>query len=163
MKKTMALAAAVLMASLAQAGVMNWQVSSVPAEGSFTAAQLVARNAGDEVVINDEYGDAYQAVVDGGVDYTVTAEIANLDGYTFYVELGSYAAGSGGFTATQQAVVGDYTTLVQAGIISSSPMTVSGINPVILLGNQFTAVPEPCSATLLLLGFAVAGLKRRRV
>lgn len=152
------------------ADVMNWQVAPAVSGYDYTAARLVAKKDGAaDVVINDEYNDAYQVAINGIVGSTTTEAISNLSGYTFYIELGSYTAGVWESTVAQAYVGADaqsstYSALRDAGIIGNA-LSVGGAGATLVSpsASSFTAVPEPGTATLILLGMAIAGLKRRRV
>ena len=92
-----------------------------------------------------------------------------MAGYTFYIELGSYADGVWNNTVAQayvgsNAETSTYEALRTAGIIGNA-YTQGGAGAILVSppAASFNAVPEPCTATLIMLGMAIAGLKRRRV
>lgn len=170
MNKVIAFAIVGLAALAAHADVMNWQVAPAVDGYDYTAARLVAKKDGEaDVVINDEYGDSYQVAVNKIVGSTTTDAISNLSGYTFYIELGSYSAGVWENTVAQAYVGANaqsstYEALRNAGIIGNA-LNVGGAGATLVSPSaaSFGPVPEPGTATLILLGMAIAGLKRRRV
>lgn len=172
MKRIVACAVVGLAALAVRADVMNWQVAPAVDGYTYNAARLVAKKDGAaDIVINDEYGDSYQVAVNGIVGSTTTDAISTLTGYTFFIELGSYSAGVWNNTVAQAYVGADassstYEQLRNAGIIGNAYSPGGGglsgklVSP---SAASFSQVPEPGTATLILLGMAIAGLKRRRV
>ena len=174
MKKIIAAAAIAFTTLSTFAGVMNWQVADTSngQGGYYDAARLVARNGSDEVTVADKDGYYFQNASGGSVGMTQTADLSSLSGYTFYVEMGAYSGTNptssdlSAWTAQVTTTVGSYNDLINAGIISSAMSAGGGglpnqtFNP---SASSFSPVPEPGTATLILLGMAIAGLKRRRV
>ena len=176
MKKIIAAAAIAFTTLSTFAGVMNWQVADTSDGngGYYQAARLVARKDGEvDVTVADSDGYYYQDASSGVVGSTQTADLSSLTGYNFYIELGAYSSGfnpavadnSSTWTAQTSASIGSYEQLLSSGAISSAMAAGGGglagktVSPA---KADFGAVPEPCTATLILLGMAVAGLKRRR-
>ena len=160
------------------ADVMNWQVANTSNGngGYYDAARLVARKDGEaDVTVADTDGYYLQDASSGSVGSTQTADIANLSGYNFFIELGAYTGNTPtsssieGWTAQTSTSLGSYESLVASGAISSALAAGGGGSAGSLIsrtagtGGDFQPVPEPGTATLILLGMAVAGLKRRRV
>ena len=173
MKKVISCVIIGLTAFVVRADVMNWQVAPAVEGYTYDAARLVAKSNGQaDVIIKDEYDDAYQVAQNGIVGSTTTEAISNLSGYTFYIELGSYSNGVWDNTVAQAYVTGDpntstYEQLRASGIIGNAftPGGVGGSSATMISPSaaSYSAVPEPGTATLILLGMTVAGLKRRRV
>ena len=171
MKKIIAVAAIAFAALASFADVMNWQVADTSDGngGHYDAARLVARNGSDEVTVADNEGFYFQKASSGSVAKTQTADLSSLTGYTFYIEMGAYSGNPttsdlGAWTAQATTTVGSYSDLINAGIISSAMSSGGGaLQTFSPAAGDFNPVPEPCTATLILLGMAIAGLKRRRV
>ena len=175
MKKIIAVAAIAFTALSSFAGVMNWQVADTSngKGGYYDAARLVARKDGaEDVTVADSDGYYIQDGSEGYVASTQTADLSSLAGYNFYIELGAYTGSDPtsssieGWTAQKSASLGSYEQLLQAGAISSSMSAGGGGAASSLVtpsASSFQPVPEPGTATLILLGMAIAGLKRRRV
>ena len=157
------------------AGVMTWQVGSDAAgpAGKYDAARLVAKDTatGTEVVIQDSTGLYYQDASEGFVSETQTVDLSPYSsGYNFFIELGAYSGtwtsnSADTWLAQSSAALGDYQALIQAGAISSAMSSGGGglaTSTYTPAASAFTSVPEPSSAMLMLVGLAVAGLKRRR-
>ena len=104
-----------------------------------------------------------------GVAQQIELDDLNPSTTYFYIELGNYTAETG-FTKAQVAGAYSYTDLVSAGMISSGGISSTptgasfGVSGATIGGQamSYGSVPEPSSAMLILLGLAVAGLKRRR-
>ena len=82
---------------------------------------------------------------------------AYASGYSFYIELVNYE--SSAYTPVGQGTTASYVEL--AAHIASSLTEIPKVT--VWHGGPYHAVPEPTSAMLVMLGLALAGLKRRRV
>lgn len=81
-------------------------------------------------------------------------------GYSFVVELGNYEDGSWTVATTSAAMT--YSQLDEAHhITANAGMALPGYTPWVATG--YTAVPEPTSGLLMLLGSALLALRRKRM
>ena len=79
--------------------------------------------------------------------------------YSFFVEMVNYAANPE--TITKGATY-SYQNLVDAGYVSFGADDVTAVTMAATSGNMGSAVPEPSSGLLLLIGGAMLALRRRR-
>ena len=172
MKKIVVLSLIACAGLALKADVMNWMVNTGDSSSSINAAQLYSvQQTGDSVPEATGGTPLAQTSVAGGLGVEQQINLGDLNPSTtyFYIELGNYTQETG-FTATQVAGAYSYTDLVSAGMISSGGIssTPSGASFGVagaMIGGQgmsYGAVPEPGTAMLMLVGLAVAGLKRRR-
>ena len=165
MKRSLILVLTALAALALKADVMNWQVADDNL-ASYNYAKLyyadTATTAGGTVLASSELDEGYGDVVQ--IDLSTISGGANSK--YFYIEVGQYQDNT--FQAVQRAGAYSYNDLVSAGLISTGSMNPPsglsfGQSGVTIAGSPMTyAVPEPSSAMLILVGLAVAGLKRRR-
>ena len=170
MNKILILAFAAFAGLAIRADVMNWMVNTGDPNSTYNAAQLMVV---DGNTTSGGTSIAATSIANGlGVEQQidVSAYSANASSTYFYIELGNYSAESG-FVKAQVAGAYSYAELLQAGMISTGGLGGStsagasfGISGQTINGKTVAyAVPEPGTATLILLGIAIAGLKRRRV
>lgn len=91
---------------------------------------------------------------------SVAADITGGDGYAYYIELVNYDFGSGTVNyvhARSDAV--SYANLNSSITDSLSITTIANVTP--WHGGGYSAVPEPTSGLMLLLGAAMLGLRRK--
>lgn len=164
MKRSLILVLTALAALALKADVMNWQVADDNL-ASYNYAKLyytdTATTAGGTVLASSELDEGYGDVVQ--IDLSTISGGANSK--YFYIEVGQY---KDTFQVAQRAGAYSYSDLVSAGLISTGSMNPPsglsfGQSGVTIAGSPMSyAVPEPSSAMLILVGLAVAGLKRRR-
>ena len=169
MKKALIFAASAFAVVMAKADVMNWQINDESLSSDYHAARLYYTDSstpGEDT----EHELATSALSNGlGYERQINLDGVSSSGTYFYIEVGNYNDTT--FQAAQRAGAYSYSDLVSAGLISTGGMNQppSGFsfgdasNPNLTVVPQYSAVPEPGTAGLILLGLAVAGLKRRRV
>lgn len=190
MKKLMIACVAVAMAAVAQAASVNWTISNVyspsdstakVAVGSMSAWLFVTANSTDVTTgIPVTTLSAVQAVLDSG-DLTGLASLSAANGTNSALGMFTGATGLEGFSSgsiTSFAVVVDSTDLASAqnyflvsgGAEKTATFTSATGAKNLGWGSQatitqaaggWTAVPEPTSGLLLLLGMAGLALKRK--
>ena len=190
MKKLMIACVAMAMAAAAQAASVSWTITNVysPADttakvaaGSMSAWLFVTANSTDVTTIKTTTLAAVQAVLDTG-DLTGLSSLAAAHGTNAAAGNITGATGLDGFssgTLTAFAVVVDSTDLASAqnyflasgGATKDVTFTSATGNKSLAFGSQatitqaagaWTAVPEPTSGLLMLLGMAGLALRRRR-
>ncbi len=191
MKKLMIVCAAVVMAAAAQAATVNWTISNVYspsdstakiAAGSMSAWLFVTANSTDKTAgIPVTTLAAVQTVLDSG-DLTGLSSLAAAHASNAAAGNITGATGLEGFssgTLTAFAVVVDSTDLASAenyflvsgGATKDATFTSATGAKTLLWGSQasitqaagaWTAVPEPTSGLLMLLGMAGLALRRKR-
>ena len=160
MKKFL-LAGAILVAAVAaQAEYLNWQVGSTVTIGgnTYTAGTdfdrvLMYANNGSSVNYYGIYEapGSYSTEVASGWDTADTA---------YYVELLKYAyAESPQYSSIAKTDATTYSNL--SGALSSGALSAQGMTAV-WTGVSVVATPEPTSGLLMLMGFAMLGLKRKK-
>ena len=169
MNKGFILALSAVAALALKADVMNWQVAD-DSLADCTDAKLYYVNSdaivGGEVLASSELDEGYGDVVQ--IDLSTIGAISPSTTY-FYIEVGNYKDGN--FIAKQGMGAYSYSDLVSAGLISTGGLSTPTGNSFGQAGveigtggaSAYSQVPEPGTATLILLGMAIAGLKRRRV
>ena len=171
MKKCLIAAASAFAAFALNADVMNWQVNDSTL-GDYTQAVLYytdsnTTSGGHQLAtteLDEGVGDAYT-----GENAISMNQFAGSENSTwFYIEVGNYGSDNQ-FRAEKVMGAYSYSDLLSAGLISSGAMnppsgSTFGQSGVTINSQpaSYGAVPEPSSAMLILLGLAVAGLKRRR-
>ena len=158
--KSLVASAALLFASSVSAGTLYWQVQPDDNVPEFDQAWLIAEN-------KSTHEKQELAVVNSQSDNQSTALTqTNLDGYEsdaylFYVEMCNYSNGD----AANDYVVSTgykygYGDLVSQGYVSTGPLDANA--PATAAANMGSAVPEPSSGLLLVIGGALLALRRRR-
>ena len=189
MKKIMIACVAVAMAAVAQAAAVNWSISNVyspsdstakVAANSMSAWLFVTANSTDVTTIKTTTMAAVQAVLDSG-DLTGLSSLAAGHASNSTVGMFTGATGLTGFSSgslTAFAVVVDSTDLATAenyfivsdGTTKTATFTSATGTKMLAWGDQtsytqgagkWSAVPEPTSGLLLLLGMAGLALKRK--
>ena len=158
--KSLVASAALLFASSVSAGTLYWQVQPDDNVPEFDQAWLIAEN-------KSTHEKQELAVVNSQSDNQSTALTqTNLDGYEsdaylFYVEMCNY---SNGDAANDYVVSTGYKyghgDLVSQGYVSTGPLDANA--PATAAANMGSAVPEPSSGLLLVIGGALLALRRRR-
>jgi len=169
MKRVLLFAFAIATAVALKADVMNWMVSD-DSLSSYNYARLMYA---DDASKSNPTGPIATTTLEEGVGDEKQIDLASVvgAGYNskyYYVEVGNYSDNT--FTAVKTTNAYSYNDLISAGLVSSGSMNPPsgnsfGDSNVIIAGSStsYGNVPEPGTATLILLGMAVAGLKRRRV
>lgn len=154
---------AVLLAFAVKAEYLSWYVGSTSNIGGTT------RTSGTEAA-NYYTAKLYwttTATSTGGawldtISPTPDSSVATLsgdsygDGVYYYVELYNY---DNSVVATSEATT--YASLVESGAISKTLTALSSVNYA-WNGTATVATPEPTSGLLMLMGFAMLGLKRKK-
>ena len=177
--KLIALVCAVALASAVSAQVLYWQVNPTVNIGGDTSALGSTWNYAALYAVKDgtsEQLDSYMFNSDGttvqstyvgkdymGGEYPAYADFGGTDyaGYSFFIELVNKVDGSGATSIARSGSV-SYDKL-GAALASSAEFNAqwSSINA-LGSGLTFTALPEPTSGLMLLVGAAMLGLRRNR-
>ena len=153
--------AAVLWASTVSAETLYWQVTSDTGV-DFTTAKLVVSDAGSRVELGETLA---TDLGDSGTGTYVSMQQTDISAYTgtqysFFVEMVNYATNPE--TVTQGATY-SYQDLLTAGYVSFGADDVTAVTIAAQGANLgASAVPEPSSGSLLLMGGALLALRRRR-
>ena len=153
--------AVVLLASVASAGTLYWQVDD--SSGADGALFWVAdTNSSDKWALSAD--GSFKADPDS-VFNTPTgimqADISNYTGdqYRFYVELINYSTPD---ATTTEGYKWNYQELLTAGYVSFGATDFPTVQAKALAHSNFAVAPEPSSGLLLLMGGAMLALRRRR-
>lgn len=156
MKKLLTLVVLAVAGIAANADYLYWQAPNSPMDGigAFSYATLWA---------SSDNGQHYEAIQQGGYTAYFDATTANdtdVGGYqSFYIELVNYTDST--YSVVGRSEAATYASLVSEGAIHSNLATdVSKM--VAWVGSNYQAVPEPTSGLLMLMGFAMLGLKRKK-
>ena len=85
----------------------------------------------------------------------------NPDTYTYFIELGTYANSTFNAVARSETKAYDaITTFTQSQL--SDILSTQSLQANVWTGGSYTAVPEPTSSLMLLAGWSVLALRRRR-
>lgn len=157
MKKFLLVGAILAAAVSAQAEYLNWQVgSTVTIRGTtYTAGTDFNRVL---MYANNGSSDKYYGIYDAPGSYsTEVASGWNAADTAYYVELLKYANSQYSSVATTDETT--YSDL--SGALSSGALSAQGMTAV-WTGVSVVATPEPTSGLLMLMGFAMLGLKRKK-
>ena len=164
--KLLTLAGAIILASTSWAEVLYWQVGDTPGidpeDWSYaTIFQTTGKTVGGGTALANLTGDSPNPTkIDS--DTALQSPVAAIlsSGYTtanFYIELYSSQSSNQPVGWSQQVV--SYAEL--QSFITTQGMSVK--SPDGRAAYRFTAVPEPTSGLMLLLGAAMLGLRRKRI
>ena len=171
MKKCLITVVSVVAALALNADVMKWQVNDSGLSG-YNGARLMYSDSNTTTPTTPNAPLAETDLVNGRGDI-VQIDLAQAIGSTansmyYYIEVGNFNGDI--FTASKVMGAYSYDQLVSAGLIAPNAMNppsgkMFGDTTVSIAGSPsaYGNVPEPGTATLILLGMAIAGLKRRRV
>jgi len=158
MKKILVVVSILLATIAVKAEYLNWQVgTSVTFNGttykSGTDYNYVRMYASNDNNSSHTYGifeapGTYSTQVQSGYDST---------GTSYYIELLNYSSDSYAHVATSSATT--YSEL--SGALSSGALSAQGMTA-IWTGTSVVTTPEPTSGLLMLMGFAMLGLKRKK-
>ena len=168
-KKVFGFIAGLLVACVARADYMLWQVNSGTNPGAFSYAALYAVNNGNSQLLSGYLlGDSSQKKVQAWEASAIdTGKIvvslgSDLSSYSFYIELYN-----GNWDAIKQSSQMTAEQLKSINAIVDSVNFDSDFNKLNAFGGtqsniKWNPVPEPTSAFLLLMGAACLAMKRRR-
>lgn len=167
------------------ADVILWRVDDDYYSGEFTAARVMVTPTGNRedaqvlsVLAYNEDTHGYTDVYPDGIGlindeykpgttldmWSLISPDIDRTSARFYIELGNYTEGvSGDLIWTKTVAVGDmasYDWLESNHSIGTGGMFDNAFNP--WDGKVYKPVPEPTSGVLVLIGFALLSLKRRR-
>lgn len=156
MKKVIVCVAIALSAIVSNAEYLNWQVGSSITIGGTTYSTPDYSDVRLYATANDttkDYGifnvpGTYSTQLDSGAS-----------GYSYYLELLSYDTSADSYSKVAQTASFTYQQL--QGAISTGSLDASAMTA-IWTGAAVVATPEPTSGLLLLMGFAMLGLKRKK-
>ena len=164
MKKIMIIAVAIFMATTLQAASFSWKTSGIKAvegAGLFTgSATLTAYIAGTDTVV----GTWEQTITDGKVAGTSAGYVFSSDDFSAgfkydFVFVAETTVGGVDYTwtSTKKTSTAQATATLSLSWFAANHTTGDDIN-----ANGWSAVPEPTSGLLLLLGVAGLALRRTR-
>ena len=138
------------------ADYLYWGVTTADAGTTYNAARLYASETLGEK--GNAIGWIYSAPGSASTDVSGYA-----DNY-FYVELCNYSDGSWSNESTYGSDKAySYSSLVSQGVITSSDLIAqASVAAAVLRNSGVQATPEPTSGLLMLMGFAMLGLKRKK-
>lgn len=190
MKKIVFTFATLVAAASVHASYLYWQINGnepaltneeLSAPANYTGVRIFASddNGATKKFLNLGYAN-YDTEEFTSIGYAVDAPVGGMlladvsgigEGYSFYVELinnnvstwkttNTSAYPSSDFAGQLQGNDETYANLVQKGFIGAdlSPVSMAVWHG----GSQYSAVPEPTSAVLMLIGMAGLALRRRR-
>lgn len=142
----------------AKADYLYWGVTSsdVSSYGSFNAARLWQSTGSGDTAIGWLYD------VPGAKSTSVAIDSSNQDSTYYYVELCNYSESTWTSVATSSSTY-TYSSLAESGVITSSDLIAqASVAAQVLTYHGVQATPEPTSGLLMLMGFAMLGLKRKK-
>lgn len=159
MKKIIIGFAVAMLAVVANAEFLYWGISdneSIAANTTYNSAKLFAYNDNTAAVAIDSI---YKAPGSSSADITNYGE-----GYSYYIELYNYENGNwGSSVASNQSDPFTYSALLEKGAITASDVLAqANVAAMMMTPHGVQATPEPTSGLLLLMGFAMLGLKRKK-
>lgn len=156
MKKVIVCFAIALAAIVANAEYLNWQVGSsvtinnkTYSQPTYSHVQLYATTGST----TQDYG-----IFSAPGTYS-TQLVDGASAYSYYIELLSYDTASQAYTTVAETAYFTYADL--KGAISTGALDASAMTAV-WTGTAVQPTPEPTSGLLLLMGFAMLGLKRKK-
>lgn len=156
MKKLLTFVVLAVASIAANAGYLYWQAPTTPPAGitdSYSYATLwTSENGSDYTAINDHGTTLY-------FDATTANDTDVGNATHFYIELVNYAEST--YSVVGRSEAATYASLVSEGAIHSNLATDLS-KMVAWVGSNYQAVPEPTSGLLMLMGFAMLGLKRKK-
>lgn len=167
MKKLALLLGFVVAASVSQAEYLMWQVSDATADqwvtpfGEYGYATIMASTDGGQtwsqqnVYFNDDSvsGVALKMDSPAAIDLSVLGDNAS-----YYIEVFRYDTTAGQAVSMAKSEELTYANIPN-GYVTSSLTKI----PQAWTGGTYTATPEPTSAMLMMLGFALISLKRKKM
>ena len=142
---------------LSDSAIATWNANAnKEKDTALTGATLVEVNKSAENFSTD-YGSAVATMPKG---MSAAADIATVTGYAYYIELVNYDFSNDKVNyvyARSDAVA--YSALSGSITDSLSTATIANVSP--WHGGGYSAVPEPTSGLMLLLGAAMLGLRRK--
>ncbi len=159
--KSLVTGALFLAISSASAGTLYWQVTS-DAGKTFDEAWLVAENKsnGDLNYLGGVQSDGASPSSTGLTQTDISGYEG--DGYLFFVEMSNYNSADDSYTTVASGSKWTYDQLVSSGYVAASPLDVTTATAAGSSSNFGSAIPEPSSGLLLLIGGAMLALRRRR-
>ena len=158
------IAAVVLTTTTASAGTLYWQITSDTGV-DFSIARLVVTDGSTTTYLPNSDGVFASDFNDAtGTGTQLTMQQTDISAYTgsqysFFVEMVNYATNPERIT---KGATYSYQNLVDAGYVSFGADDVTAVTMAATSGNMGSAVPEPSSGLLLLIGGAMLALRRRR-
>ena len=166
MKKLIFAFFAVCAAAGAEASYLFWQVGGSETDvGTYDTARIFAydesSNLQGPLTFNLSGGSA------SGLEDVATpmgqmayVDVSSMTGYSFFIELSNYNNAAFDYVAQSETMT--YSDLVSAGSIKAElPNLVNLAELNVWHGSNYSAVPEPTGAVLMLFGAAFLGLRRR--
>lgn len=159
--KAIMAAVLVVAAVTAKADFLYWQIdASDPALTGLSDYNMALVNVYDSNSTKTILA-GYNTI--GGGMMTTGTDLGNYVGaqYSFSLELVNYTQDTASYSSVKEGMRWSYNDLYSSGYISPNALSQSGL---MAKGawNGISAVPEPSSGLLLLIGGALVGLRRRR-
>ena len=162
--KSLVAGTVLVLVSSASAGTLFWQAVAESAEQNFETAFLVVSDKEGNVV-NSSLADA--DALPGTSPSKTEVTQATLDGYEsdaylFYVEMCNYNSANNSYDVVATGYKYGYGDLVSSGYVATGAVDARTAKASAAAGNMGSAVPEPSSGLLLVIGGAMLALRRRR-
>lgn len=154
MKKGLLMLAMVAAAVCAQAtdSYIYWMMDSMPS--TFAEGGMVCVRQGNDTYLTFGTTEYDAAVAQTGFTYQNLLDVGSAVGSTYVFELWNDGSADPSFATRAYT----YSELVNMGAIASTEHATA----MHLGASDFNAVPEPTSGLMMLLGFALLGLKRKK-
>ena len=161
MKKVIIGLAIATAAFFAKAEYLYWGVTPSEATGNYNAARLWYSTS-DSTIGGTAIG--WLTDIPGSKSTDVSSYEGTKDTAYFFVELCNYNASTKEWTnGDRSSQAYSYASLAQKGVITSSDLIAqASVAAAVLSKAGVQATPEPTSGLLLLMGFAMLGLKRKK-